>query len=108
MKIRLYRPVTLYLLNILGNHQKCWETQFSAWAGFSIKIPKYFWEIHLFVINNRVPVRLTLECRPEKDWFSIFYSYNLNGDLKKYIELTLVRKCRRDREKKNIMLKKAG
>jgi hypothetical protein len=114
MKVRLYRPVGVYLIELLGNDRGRWETQLSTWAGFQIKLPKYFWEIHLFVINKRTPRQITVECNPEKDWFSIFYSYNLNGDLKKYVELTMVRKCRRHREEakwkkmKRVSLKRAS
>jgi len=109
MKIRLYRPVAEYLLGFLGNNQSNWETQLSSWAGFPVRLPKFFWEVHLFVINKRSPSSLTVECNPEKNWFSVFYSYNLNGDLKKYMELTLVRKCRRQREEaRRFNLRRAG
>ncbi|MDH4263831.1 MAG: hypothetical protein OEV78_12390 [Spirochaetia bacterium] len=109
MKIRLYKPVGIYLLDLFGNDIMKWESRLSSWVGFPIKLPKYFWEIHLFIINDRIPMRITLECRPEKDWFSVFYSYNLNGDLKKYIELMIIRKCRQHRnENKYISLKQAG
>ena len=108
MKIRLYKPVCSYLLHLMGNRQEIWESQLSSWTGFPVKLPKYFWEIHLFVINNRLPEKITLDCKPEKGWYSVFYSYNLNGDLKKYVEVMLVRRCRRHRETERINLKKAG
>ena len=109
MKIRLYKPVVIYLIELMGNNQKQWEAQLSGWAGFKVRLPKFFWEIHLLLVHKRIPRSLTLECSPEKNWYSVFYSYNLHGDLKKYMELMIVRKCRRHREaKKNLNLKRAG
>ena len=109
MKIRLYKPVSLMLIKILGNNQRDWESRISAWAGFPVKNPKYFWEVHIFIINNRVPAKLTVECFPESGWYSVFYSYNLNGDLKKYLEIVILRKCKRQRKPdENLNSKLAG
>lgn len=96
MQIRLYKPVSLYLLKKLDNKQILWESQLSRWLGFKVTLPKYFWEIHLFMVHNKIPATLTIECHIDKGWYSVFYSYNLKGDLKKYMEITLARKCRQD------------
>lgn len=62
----------------------------------------------MYVINQKLPNKLTVECQPEKGWFSVFYSYNLNGDLKKYMEIMLVRKCKSARRNLELQQKKAS
>jgi len=108
MKIRLYKAVFLVLLNRFGNNQLKWERHLSQWTGVRINLPKYFWEVHLYIINDKTPKFLTIDSAPEKGWHSVFYSYNLKGDMQKYIELCIIRKCKQYRNNNISIIKKAG
>ena len=95
MKIRLRKPLGAALVVLWGEERLTWEETMSQILGFSIKLPQYFWEVELMLVHDRAPGSLTLECSPGDGWMSVFYLYNLDGDLIRYIEQALVRYCKR-------------
>jgi len=94
MTIRIRKPVARELIKLWAEDPLSWENGLSNWMGFEVKLPRFFWEIHLNLSRDRLPTLLTLKCDKKEGWLSVFYEYNLNRDLKKYAEITIIRRCK--------------
>ena len=94
MIIRIRKPVARVLVELWEEDPITWENGLTNWIGFKIKLPRFFWEIHLNLSRDRLPTQLTLQCNKTEGWLSVFYEYNLNRDLKKYVEITIIRRCK--------------
>lgn len=95
MRIKLRKPLGVALVALWGDERLLWEQSMSRELGFSVSLPQFFWEVDLLLIHNRFPGHITIQCSPGHGWMSVFYSYNLQGDLSRYIESSLLRYCKR-------------
>lgn len=94
MEIILRKPVAKMLVELWGTDRLRWEKHLTRWLGFEVTLPKFFWEITLALSRDKTPKVLSIDCRKASGWMSVFYEYNLNRDLTKYIEITILRKCK--------------
>ena len=99
MTIRLYQPLSRYLTHTLGNQKTHWEKNLGHWIGFPVTLPLFFWEVHLPVVHGKLPSKITLEAKIPANWLSVFYEYNLNKDMEKFILIQIIRKCKLQKEK---------
>jgi len=94
MKIVLQKDIALQLLQVLNNDRLEWENTLASWFGFKVTLPRYFWEIKIFLSCNRTPSSITVECFTDAHWLSVFYSYNLHKELSNYMRASILQNCK--------------
>jgi len=95
MKIRIRKPVFQILVQVWPVNQQHWESEVSRWLRVKVTFPRFFWEIYQPYLHHRLPVKITVEYSEPTNWLSVFYSYNLNNDMEKFIEITMLRNVRK-------------
>jgi len=103
MKIVLQKDVTVQLLQVLNNDKLEWENTLGKWFGFKVTLPRYFWEVKIFLSCNRTPSGITVECFTDAQWLTVFYSYNLQKELGNFMCAAIYKKCKEIENKPDLV-----
>ena len=71
MTVKLSKYLLKTLVPLCGRRVELWEATLSYACGFDIELPRFFWEVEVFLLHAERPKQMTLLCAPPRDFVGL-------------------------------------
>lgn len=95
MTIRLSNYLLQTLVTLCGRRADLWEAFLSEACGFSVKLPRFFWEVEVFLLHAERPKQMTLLCGPPRDFIGLEPGRDYLARLRSHVLASVYRRVSR-------------